>query len=77
MDPEASKSSRKRKRTGHHRPAKKKKKEQSRDSQTAFIKPPNSIVFARSRMFYSRAPRSVRGNVIFGLRKERSSPSSM
>lgn len=36
-----------------------------------FPKSANAIIFARSRMFYSRPARSLRGNVIFGLRKER------
>jgi hypothetical protein len=34
-------------------------------------KAPNAIVFARSRMFYGRPARSLRGKVVFGLRKER------
>ena len=37
-------------------------------------KTPNAIIFARSRMFYARPARSLRGHVIFGLRKERIIP---
>jgi hypothetical protein len=53
---------------------KKKQKLTSTDDRENLPKTPNAIVFARSRMFYARPARSLRGNVIFGLRKERIIP---
>lgn len=64
--------SRKRKRHSRsQRLPKKKQKLTSVDDRENHPKTPNAIIFARSRMFYARPARGLRGNVIFGLRKER------
>ena len=44
------------------------------DTEESRTKTANELIFARSRMFYARPSRSLRGNVVFGLRKERTSP---
>jgi hypothetical protein len=38
---------------------------------------PNAIVFPRSRIFYTRPAKSLRGQVVFGLRKERKFPNEL
>jgi len=63
----------KRKRSSKAHRAEKKRKVTHPDDKNNFPKTPNAIIFARSRMFYARPARSLRGNVIFGLRKERNS----
>jgi hypothetical protein len=56
-------------------PRKKQKVRTEDDGKTDGLpKAPNAIVFARSRMFYGRPARSLRGTVVFGLRKERTIP---
>ena len=61
----------KRKRNSKAHRAEKKRKITHPDDKPNFPKTPNAIIFARSRMFYARPARSLRGNVVFGLRKER------
>ena len=61
----------KRKRSSKVHRAEKRRKSIHPDDKKNFPKTPNTIIFARSRMFYGRPARSLRGNVIFGLRKER------
>jgi len=69
------KASLKRKRTlKSQRDPRKKQKISTPSAKDDFPKSPNAILFARSRMFYARAARSLRGKVIFGLRKERIAP---
>jgi hypothetical protein len=63
----------KRKRNSTVHRAEKKRKCTHPDDKNNFPKTPNAIIFARSRMFYARPARSLRGNVMFGLRKERHS----
>jgi hypothetical protein len=70
-DPVTSDSTLKRKKNKPHRLPRKKQKRSHPESQDSQPKPPNAIIFARSRLFYARPSRSLRGAVIFGLRKER------
>ena len=62
----------KRKKSGHTRlQSRKKRKTLNSETDESRTKTPNELIFARSRIFYARPPKSLRGNVIFGLRKER------
>ena len=65
----------KRKKSGNARvQSRKKLKTFNPDADESRTKTPNELIFARSRIFYARPSRSLRGNVVFGLRKERISP---
>ena len=62
----------KRKKSGNTRlQSRKKRKTLNPETDESRTKTPNELIFARSRMFYARPPKSLRGNVVFGLRKER------
>jgi hypothetical protein len=62
----------KRKKSGNARlHCRKKRRTLDPETDESRTKTPNELIFARSRIFYARPPRSLRGNVIFGLRKER------
>ena len=70
----STKPSRKRKpKAQKSQPTKRRKCNNSEDPDAP--KTPNAIIFARSRIFYSRPSKSVRGHVIYGLRIERASRS--
>jgi hypothetical protein len=62
----------KRKKFGNTRlQSRKKQKTLNPETDESRTKTPNELIFARSRIFYARPPKSLRGNVVFGLRKER------
>src|SRR5579862_512273 len=60
-----------------HRIPRKKQKVLTSSENDEFPKSPNAIIFARSRIFYARPARTLRGRVVFGLRKERKNGSDL
>jgi hypothetical protein len=65
-----SKNAQKRKRGGENLQSSKRQNVNDPED-TGSPKTPNMIIFARSRIFYSRPSKTVRGKVMYGLRKER------